>query len=118
MHRASHSESQGFHDTLYLLSTVLIGFARVGAEHIRPPLKTAERLDMPGCGSAETPGLGLSFLDVTGCVCVGDTFDPHCGEYVGYLFKCPIFPDLHGSESCLIVSYIIGVMLMPGWGHP
>lgn len=53
----SHSKSQGFRNTLCLLTTIVMDFAEVVAKHIRPSVKTAAQVTMPGCGSAETPGL-------------------------------------------------------------
>lgn len=65
VYSVSHCKSQGFYNTLCLLTAILIVFVQVVAKLIRPPLKIAMQVHKPGCGSAETPGLALSILAVT-----------------------------------------------------
>lgn len=61
----THSGSRGSQGTLCLLTTALTGIARLAAKHIRPPLKTATQVTVPGHGSAKSPRLELSSVAVT-----------------------------------------------------
>ena len=101
-------KSQGFPKTLCLMTMVLIGFARRVAKHIRPREKTATKVNMPGCGRAQSPGW-------SGCHC-GMTFFNLTAESISYLFKCSICTNL--LVICLMVSCILRVVLTPGWARP
>lgn len=81
----SRSESSGFHRPPCLLTTSIIGVARVLAKHTRPSPQTATLVTVLGCGHAEMPGPGHT--EFFRCH-HGMTFVNLTPESIYYLFKC------------------------------